>query len=62
MSRFATIFWIVPAGCLLLAPMWAGGCETDGVTPVCSPDGSDCVTPPGDAYPSSTPSSDAGTE
>jgi hypothetical protein len=24
-------------------------CNAEGITPNCSPDGSDCVTPPGDA-------------
>jgi hypothetical protein len=62
MSRLAKVLWTFPAGGLLLLAIWAGGCETDGVTPVCSPDGGDCVTPPGDAYPGSGSSDDAGTE
>jgi hypothetical protein len=37
-------------------------CTSDGVTPNCSPDGSDCVTPPGDAAGTTNvgPTNDAG--
>ncbi len=48
------VSWIIIAAAALFA-----GCESDGVTPNCSPDGGDCLTAPGDANPGNT--TDAGT-
>ena len=60
MSRFWPSLAVASAGCFLLAiALWSGGCDSDGVTPNCPPAGGDCLTPPGDANPT-TP--DAGTD
>jgi hypothetical protein len=51
---------VVLAGCFLVAiVLGSGGCDIDGVTPNCPPDGGDCLTAPGDANPVTT---DAGTD
>ena len=40
--------WSIAVGCLLASfLLWASACESDGVTPSCSPDGSDCLEKPG---------------
>jgi hypothetical protein len=49
-ARF--LFCLSGAGLLWAMTTLGAACESDGVTPNCSPDGGDCVTPPGDAYPS----------
>jgi len=58
MNGLAKGFLALPAVGLLLALLaFAASCDIEGVTPNCS-DGGECVTPPGDAY----PSPDGGTE
>jgi hypothetical protein len=52
MMALARGFWAVSAVGLILGLAFVGAsCDIDGVTPNCSSDGGDCVTPPGDAYP-----------
>src|SRR5262249_17513241 len=59
MNWLAKAFWALPAvGLLLASAAFSASCDIHGVTPNCSADGGDCVTPAGDAY----PSPDAGTE
>ena len=59
MIGLAKILWTLSAAGLLLGFAFAGAsCDIDGVTPNCSADGGDCITPPGDAY----PAPDAGTD
>jgi hypothetical protein len=59
MNTLAKTLWALPvAGLLFGLAAFGTSCDIDGVTPNCSADGSDCVTPPGDAY----PVPDAGTE
>ncbi len=59
MNGLARCLWALPAvGLLLALAAFGASCDVDGVTPNCSADGGDCVTPPGDAY----PNPDGGTE
>ena len=59
MNGFKRGLLALAAAAMLLALATLGAsCDIDGVTPNCSADGGDCVTPPGDAY----PIPDAGTD
>jgi hypothetical protein len=52
MNFVARSLWALSAALLLLFLVAeAASCDIDGVTPNCSADGGDCITPPGDAYP-----------
>jgi hypothetical protein len=59
MNAYTRAIWVLPAAALLFGIVaLAASCGSDGVTPNCSQDASDCLTAPGDAY----PFPDAGTE
>jgi len=59
MNGLARCLLALPAVGLFLAVVALGSsCDIDGVTPNCSADGGECLTPPGDAY----PAPDAGTD
>jgi hypothetical protein len=59
MTTLAKTLWVLPvAGLLFGFAAFGASCDIDGVTPNCSPEGGDCVTEPGDAY----PAPDSGTE
>jgi hypothetical protein len=50
-SRTSFSAWM-PAGLLVFAlTACLSSCESEGVTPNCPPDGGNCLTAPGDAYP-----------
>jgi hypothetical protein len=52
MNGLAKTLWALPAVVLFLAALALGSaCDIDGVTPNCSADGGECLTPAGDAYP-----------
>jgi hypothetical protein len=59
MIGLAKSLWALSTAAIFLGLAFLGAsCDIDGVTPNCSADGGDCVTPPGDAY----PAPDAGTD
>jgi hypothetical protein len=59
MKGLAKSLWALVAVFGVFAAAFAGSaCDIDGVTPNCSADGGECVTPAGDAY----PAPDAGTD
>ena len=59
MIGLARSLWALSTAGILLGLAFLGAsCDIDGVTPNCSADGGDCITPPGDAY----PAPDAGTD
>jgi hypothetical protein len=59
MKGLAKSIWALPAVFVFLAVASLGSaCDIDGVTPNCSADGGECITPAGDAY----PAPDSGTD
>jgi hypothetical protein len=48
---FLSFFAGSAASIVVAAAALVGGCGSDGITPVCPPDTSSCITLPGDAGP-----------